>query len=886
MVKSIQQEVQTLVHSSGGKIIRLGRETIAEFSEQSFTFSIQFFTFIQQLIPFCQKLRKLLLGYSIYFYTEDTFANDTCVKRLVHHKDSIGIFCSPELVTIFAPLFAVESLPDTNIFQLKDLKKIKELPLPDIDTLIPRFRTELDSSAARCKILLGKNRALLMLLNNTYIEQQYKDVLQFYISFNPAGPSLNGFIELFIQSIQERDEFSQPYKEKLALLKAERLHEQYNETIQSHLKELLNLWNSIYETIPLVLHIDYLDALHDTLQTICRQFLVAFLQSPIHRVHIFATDRKSLSWIDEIDRHFVFIQSPERSWNGLLDETDQYLNPRIIVPAAYLCHKLSSIYSKSELSLQLERSGFSKSSIQWLFEVFNKTGIFPVGAADFIISSGTESMLTNYLQEKDSHLVNSIVQERLRESVSKHELLPSMGLLVCYIGVEGNADPDFILDCIIHDLQNDYFVELDRSIQSERLIQLIGNELFPALYYILITDHLVTTGSPQDLLNAVHNTVPSTISNNRIKAFCHINAALLNLVSGDLGVASENIKTALLLLQDYKNKQGLEKVFRIFGLLKLAQHNIEDSIEYLTFALDSAQECANTCERAYSSYYISVAYFLQGNFPRAIFFINMAIQLFHNLDNQQWEEKSLFLLGRLQFSLGNYEKALEAFDLIHGVDIASLWRLRATLYASIGNTIAMKRIAESYATLHIQDPMLEIELHFFLGNYEACSRRCDAMLMSEPVSLLRVTEQVDWTDGYAQIESLLFPRRDFLYRHAICFRALSQSTLYPEDRTIIAMLDKLINDLKPINNSGMYESGGYEARIFDPYDVFYYTCYYLVLQRLDSTEIDRATALSSAFKRLQKRASRIEDAEIRRHYLTANYWNGLLSSAAKLHNLI
>jgi hypothetical protein len=46
------------------------------------------------------------------------------------------------------------------------------------------------------------------------------------------------------------------------------------------------------------------------------------------------------------------------------------------------------------------------------------------------------------------------------------------------------------------------------------------------------------------------------------------------------------------------------------------------------------------------------------------------------------------------------------------------------------------------------------------------------------------------------------------------------------------------------------------------------------------------TAVSMAFKRLQRRASRIDDPKIRQAYLTQPRWNGALSLAAKEHMLI
>ena len=872
LLKSVQQELHDLVQSAGGKITHLGKYTTAEFSEDSFTFTIQFFNFMQQLVPYSEKLRTKLLGFSIIFLKNEVINGENLFKPLIHEKQGLGIYVTSDLAEFFTSLFILEPISRIPVYHLKALRSLAPLQRPDSEVLVKRFSAELESSEARCKILLGKDTELLLFLSRTYIQQQYSNDLYVSISFNNVGASLNGFIELFMQSLRDRESSFAEYREKVSLLKAERLHEMYNEEIQSLLRELLAVWLGVYESVPVVLYISHLDAMTASLQPIMKQFLFQFLKSPSHRVHITARDKESLYWIDEIDRHFVIIQSPEGLLYGIPEEDDRNLSIKTILPAAYLCHKLSLIYTKSELPLQLERTGFSPASVQWLFEAFNKTGIFPAMSADLILNPDIESTISTYLQEYEKQSVHTIVQERLLESLSKHELNPGFGFLSHFIAVNGKAGPDLILDCVLHDLSEDYFSELDHAVKSEELKKLIGNDLFESVQFILVTDHLLASGSAQDLFEAQQFAVPALIDNPRITSFCYINAAALQLVSGDLVGAGQAIKEALILLQDYKNKNGLEKVYRIFGLIELAQHRIEDGIEYLTFALDAAQRFSNKREKAMSHFYSAVAYFLQGNLPRAMSFADTAMKLFHELDHETWEQKCAFLLGRIYFTLGSYERAAELFAPIQDTGPAALWSMKAALYASIGNRPAIERLAASYDAMGLSDRTLEIEFHYFLESYEACIQLCETALNEEPPLIPCVTEQVDWTDGYAQIESLLFPRRDFLLRQYICFKALSMSQLNPQDHTIISILDKLLDELKP----GFY----------DPYDIFYATSYYLVLQRVASTEIDRATALSSAFKRLQKRASRIEDAELRRSYLTVNYWNGLLSRAAKLHNLI
>jgi hypothetical protein len=72
----------------------------------------------------------------------------------------------------------------------------------------------------------------------------------------------------------------------------------------------------------------------------------------------------------------------------------------------------------------------------------------------------------------------------------------------------------------------------------------------------------------------------------------------------------------------------------------------------------------------------------------------------------------------------------------------------------------------------------------------------------------------------------------------------------------------------------------------DPNSAFFFYAWYRVLEESGAAEVDMNTAVSMAFKRLQRRASRIDDPDTRRSFLTLHYWNSALGEAAKAHKLI
>jgi hypothetical protein len=72
----------------------------------------------------------------------------------------------------------------------------------------------------------------------------------------------------------------------------------------------------------------------------------------------------------------------------------------------------------------------------------------------------------------------------------------------------------------------------------------------------------------------------------------------------------------------------------------------------------------------------------------------------------------------------------------------------------------------------------------------------------------------------------------------------------------------------------------------DPNDPFYFYAWFKILEESGAAQVDMNTAVSMAFKRLQRRAIRIDDMETRRDWLSLPHWNAALSRAAREYKLI
>jgi hypothetical protein len=134
-------------------------------------------------------------------------------------------------------------------------------------------------------------------------------------------------------------------------------------------------------------------------------------------------------------------------------------------------------------------------------------------------------------------------------------------------------------------------------------------------------------------------------------------------------------------------------------------------------------------------------------------------------------------------------------------------------------------------------------------------------------------EQPDWHSGFSQGELLFFSSREFRASLISSYRAMALCRLDDAGRAEArSSIEEIIKDERYFE--------------MDPNGAFYFFAHYRVLGETGAPLVDMDTAVSMAFKRLQRRASRIDDVEVNRSFLTRHYWNAALSRAAKEHKLI
>ncbi|MCL2319926.1 MAG: hypothetical protein FWC45_07555, partial [Treponema sp.] len=382
------------------------------------------------------------------------------------------------------------------------------------------------------------------------------------------------------------------------------------------------------------------------------------------------------------------------------------------------------------------------------------------------------------------------------------------------------------------------------------------------------------------------------------RAQVQANLAAFNTGSRNIEAASDAVRKAMHLNRDLGH--NAVPVYRAFSLVNLSKKRIDDALEYISFALEQAEKTEQAEELVITCYFAAAINFLYGNLSRAE---RLALRAEKTLGQSPWRMRAGFLRGRINFETGRYADALEIFESLRterspGADNAAAADAAApvlqppamagTIQAWIARTeIFLGRVSSAENSAASEGPdekIFAIEAAYFAADYQKAVALADDFLSSareEPEGNFLFTEQPDWRSGFAQCESMLLPEKVPGTRLAWIYRAMAQCAVHPSPETKAEMLggmqrfirDELLPDT-------------------DPNDAFYFYAWYCMLRDskntadISATQLDMSTVVSMAFKRLQRRAGRIDDAGTKQAFLTLSRWNNTLSLAAREYKLI
>ncbi|QQO11124.1 hypothetical protein [Breznakiella homolactica] len=545
---------------------------------------------------------------------------------------------------------------------------------------------------------------------------------------------------------------------------------------------------------------------------------------------------------------------------------------------AYMCFLMRPYFPPADMVRIFEEDGKNPRTIGKAFSMLYQLGIINCfddpqpRIRDF-------DTATEELSDERKNLIASMVRNRMLVWVSQGRLQPCYNLIRALARLGDRGSDDLILDAVCRDVIDGTYGSIEEDLDNETFGAVVGDERVQSLRYIVRTLAVLIHGTEAEIKEVFLYPPPEEAPSPRYRAYMLSNLATYQVGINDLETAAESVKEVMLLSQESGRMRGLARSYRLFSLVNLSQGRLSDAIDYLDFAMDNAGRSEDFEELAISVYYAAGTHYLFGNIAKAERLAMDAEKTALSCGLSSWADRARFFRGRMLFESGRYSDAAELFSAITSNPVGLLneeargtlaaWIFRTKIYLGKSDTAPVSPAGWDGS-------LFAIESAYMAGKYESAVELADRMLIDLPDQDFPYIEQPDWRSGYAQCELLLFPKKDFWRRMINTYRALSLGKI---SLTSGGDTEQAIHLMQHITRDERFPET-------DPNDAFYYFALYRILQETGSHEVDMNTAVSMAFKKLQKRASRIDNIEIKRSFLSKHYWNEALMFAAKEHKLI
>ena len=512
------------------------------------------------------------------------------------------------------------------------------------------------------------------------------------------------------------------------------------------------------------------------------------------------------------------------------------------------------------------------------FSILHTLGVIDNPREPRLLNRNLEERAFKILGDKAVSIKNSVCGRLLNWAVRRN-LNPCFRLLTIIAGLDGTRHIDnlLLLKSIYSDIINGTITGIEQAARCGLLEELFTDQKADAIRCIYKTSNALHTGYENDINEIFQESVRSSnfTSLPVLNAQIIVNHCGYYIAKHDMKTAFAKAKEAILQGQN-KNTFCLPQAYRLFSLVSLSKHQIAETIEYLNFALVNAEKIGNYHEMGISAYYAAAAQVLYGDMHKAQRLVQNSIEQSLSAGCAEWADRARFLQGRINFELGHYRKAHDIFEALRKEPYGDISEEKDSLLAA---WIYRSQIYYLDQSLPKPEPanfdanLFEVEASYLAGDYERTVSLSASLNNPFTGDHYLYTERPDWRSGFAQCEHLYFSQGEIQDRMLCIFRSLALSCLSEEDG------EKALLDIEQLLR---------EERLceMDLWDTFYYYAKYRILEQTGANHVDMSTAVSMAFKRLQRRASRIEDIDTRRQYLNGPRWNRELCVVAKDFKLI
>jgi tetratricopeptide (TPR) repeat protein len=541
----------------------------------------------------------------------------------------------------------------------------------------------------------------------------------------------------------------------------------------------------------------------------------------------------------------------------------------------------------------------------WLFEdLFEEEGIHPLvyrraleifaalGVAD---RADPRPRIPDFISRVEKMLgpkkegIRGMVRNRLLAWVDSGKLRPCFNLLRILSELGGEGGDAVTLKSLRGDIFNGTCDGIKEAVRQRYFARLVGAKNAGGFLWVYKTLRALGSQGIKEIREAFSEAPPRDVEYTGLRFQILANQTSFSLGIKDIAAASSTAKEAMLLNQELKG--GSVSAYRYFSLVNLSRQRLDDALEYSSFAMEQAEKTEPNEESILSAYFAAGAQFLYGNLSKAGRFALKAEEASVKLGHIEWAGRARFLRGKIRFETGCYAEALEIFDSLADqsggdppsasgktesakAETLAAWTARARVFLKGGKGGFPSALPRK---LPCSDgPLFEIEAACAAGNYSEAVVLAEKWRAAEPGDDdFLFTEQPDWRSGFAQCELMLIPGKIFRNRFVSLYQAMARSGL----ETSREGREELVNGVQRLLREDLLANT-------DPNEAFYLYALYRILKETGAAQVDLNTAVSMAFKRLQRRAGRIDDDGTRQIFLTRHHWNGALSLAAREYKLI
>jgi len=892
LVRQIDESLARAIVDAGGKITGDRFVISAVFDEDTIGFWLDMYILIENLKKITEASPDLF-GYSLVISAKTPDTPELLTRFLANQS---GVFVDDKAAKRLMP-YAVFEKPSEwlkamkkrkygcgSYYRISELKTFKIKPREEMDLqadVIKSFKKE----TGRNTLVLGHTYLQMRGGLYTYYESIYDDFPPLTVCFESIG--LGSIVDIW--SLRIRTAGSGMATEEIdslwEFLFCERIRDEVSEYVVRCVKKFLFLVFEFYlaaagkrKQIPVLL----LENIHLAETSAMNLILDAIKEANLNnkqKILILGTGEENIS----TDK----LQKCENVFDKVINIGDIKVNvvyyPKLSMDIWEIIYAIALLgrYFSPELFQRLfEEDDINPVMVSRAFSILHSLKIIDSIREPHLIDRHYEEHAVNVLGDKVDR-VNTMVRGRLLSWAVKRNINPCFRLLTIIASLEGSKQIDdlLLLKSFSSDIVNKTTEAIETAMNNGQFEDLVTVKA-SAIRHIFKTSKALLSGYERDIEKAFIETQLHSLSSDCdsfpvLKAQMLVNLCGYYLGRHDEREAAEKAKEAILLGQS-RNSFCLPQAYRLFSLVCLSKQQVNETIEYLNFALTNAERNGNNHELAISAYYAAAAQFLYGDVYNAAHLAKKSIEQSLAAGHPDWADRSRFLQGRLELELGHYSEALEIFEGLRKEPFGSMSSEKENLLAAW-----IYRCKIYYENPKTQKPepanydadLFEIEAEYLSGNYHRVLELTTSLKNPFADENFLYSEQADWRSGFAQCEHLYFTNGEIQSRMISLFHALALSRLSPSgSEEAIVGIQQILRDEKLCE--------------MDPWDAFYFYAKYRILEQSGASLVDMSTAVSMAFKRLQRRAGRIEDIETRRQYLNGPRWNRELSLAAKEFKLI